>query len=108
MFIEQIDITGFRGISQLSLKFNASSSVLIGENRWGRSSLISALMLLSLNNKFYQFVDSDFYHDQNHVYGDHISIKITYCESSLNELDKQAYHSLIPVSFNSEDRKSVV
>ena len=105
MFIEQIDITGFRGISQLSLKFNASSSVLIGENRWGRSSLISALTLLSLNNKFYQFVDSDFYHDQNHVYGDHISIKITYCESSLNELDKQAYHSLIPVSFNSEQDK---
>ncbi|MCX8700049.1 DUF2813 domain-containing protein [Gilliamella sp. B2840] len=105
MFIEKIDITGFRGISQLSLKFNASSSVLIGENRWGRSSLISALSLLSLNNKFYQFVDTDFYHDQNHVYGDSISIKITYCESALNELDNQAYHSLIPVSLYSEQDK---
>ncbi|MCX8664196.1 MULTISPECIES: DUF2813 domain-containing protein [unclassified Gilliamella] len=105
MFIEKIDITGFRGISQLSLKFNASSSVLIGENRWGRSSLISALSLLSLNNKFYQFVDTDFYHDQNHVYGDSISIKITYCESTLNELDNQAYHSLIPVSLYSEQDK---
>ena len=59
MFIEQIEITGFRGISQLSLTFNPESSVLIGENRWGRSSLISALKLLSLDNKFYQFVDSD-------------------------------------------------
>lgn len=105
MFIEQIDITGFRGISQLSLKFNAISSVLIGENRWGRSSLISALTLLSLNNKLYQFVDTDFYHDQNHVYGDHISIKITYCESALKELDKQAYHSLVPVSIYSEQDK---
>ncbi|MBC9129720.1 DUF2813 domain-containing protein [Frischella sp. Ac48] len=50
MFIEQIEITGFRGISQLSLTFNPESSVLIGENRWGRSRLISALKLLSLDN----------------------------------------------------------
>jgi len=48
MFIEQIDIKGFRGIKQLSLRLNAKSSVLIGENQWGKSSLISALKLLTL------------------------------------------------------------
>ncbi|MCO6551605.1 MAG: DUF2813 domain-containing protein [Gilliamella sp.] len=99
MFIEQIDISGFKGISQLSLKLNASSSVLMGENRWGRSSLISALQLLSLDNTFYQFVDSDFYHDQYQCYGDNIIIKITYCQSHLHELNNQDYQPLRSVSY---------
>ncbi|OCG38709.1 hypothetical protein A9G29_10720 [Gilliamella sp. Fer2-1] len=99
MFIEQIDICGFKGISQLSLKFNASSSVLIGENRWGRSSLISALQLLSLNNKFYQFVDSDFYHDQHDGNVDKITITVTYCQSHLNELNHKDYQPLRAVSY---------
>ena len=68
MFIEQIDIKGFRGIKQLSLKLNAKSSVLIGENQWGKSSLLSALKLLTLDNKFYQFVESDFYHDNDDTF----------------------------------------
>ncbi|OCG25482.1 hypothetical protein A9G11_02335 [Gilliamella sp. wkB108] len=101
MFIEQVDIIGFRGISQLSLKLNAKSSVLIGENRWGRSSLISVLTLLSLDNKFYQFVDSDFYHDQYENYGDKIHIKVTYCESHSGELASQAYQALLPVTYQS-------
>ncbi|MWP63196.1 DUF2813 domain-containing protein [Gilliamella sp. Pas-s25] len=102
MFIEQIDISGFKGISQLSLKLNAGSSVLMGENRWGRSSLISALQLLSLDNKFYQFVDSDFYHDQYQHYGDNIIIKATYCQSHLHELDHEDYQPLRSVSYLSE------
>ncbi|OCG20651.1 DUF2813 domain-containing protein [Gilliamella sp. App4-10] len=105
MFIEQIDISGFKGISQLSLKLNAGSSVLMGENRWGRSSLISALQLLSLDNKFYQFVDSDFYHDRNEIYGNKINIQITYCESYLNELNNLDYKSLLPVAYHSEQDK---
>ena len=105
MFIEQIEIVGFKGINQLSLKLNAKSSVLIGENRWGRSSLISALKLLSLDNKFYQFIDSDFYHDQFENYGNTISIKTTYCESHLDELNSQAYQPLLAVSDRSEPDK---
>jgi putative ATP-dependent endonuclease of the OLD family len=100
MFIEQIDIKGFRGIKQISLKLNAKSSVLIGENQWGKSSLISALKLLSLENKFYQFVDSDFYDDRDD--GHHISINVVYCESYPNQLSEQAYQPLQAVSFSSQ------
>ncbi|MWN89283.1 DUF2813 domain-containing protein [Gilliamella sp. Pra-s65] len=99
MFIEQMDISGFKGIKALSLTLNPSASVLMGENRWGRSSLISALQLLSLDNQFYQFVDSDFYHDQYDVYGNKIVIKITYCESYFNELNNPIYQPLLPAAF---------
>ena len=99
MFIEQIDIKGFRGIKQLSLKLNAKSSVLIGENQWGKSSLISALKLLTLDNKFYQFVESDFYYDKDD--GNHISINVVYCESYANQLTEQAYQPLTTVSYRS-------
>ena len=99
MFIEQIDIKGFRGIKQLSLKLNAKSSVLIGENQWGKSSLISALKLLTLDNKFYQFVNSDFYYDKDD--GNHISINVVYCESYASQLTEQAYQPLTAVSYRS-------
>ena len=99
MFIEQIDIKGFRGIKQLSLRLNAKSSVLIGENQWGKSSLISALKLLTLDNKFYQFVDSDFYYDKDD--GNHISINVVYCESYATQLTEQAYQPLTAVSYRS-------
>ena len=99
MFIEQIDIKGFRGIKQLSLRLNAKSSVLIGENQWGKSSLISALKLLTLDNKFYQFVNSDFYYDKDD--GNHISINVVYCESYATQLTEQAYQPLTTVSYRS-------
>ena len=99
MFIEQIDIKGFRGIKQLSLSLNAKSSVLIGENQWGKSSLISALKLLTLDNKFYQFVNSDFYYDKDD--GNHISINVVYCESYATQLTEQAYQPLTAVSYRS-------
>ena len=99
MFIEQIDIKGFRGIKQLSLRLNAKSSVLIGENQWGKSSLISALKLLTLDNKFYQFVNSDFYYDKDD--GNHISINVVYCESYATQLTEQAYQPLTAVSYRS-------
>lgn len=102
MFIEQIDIEGFQGISRLSLKLNSQASVLIGENRWGRSSLIRALTLLSLDKKFYQFVDSDFYHDKHENYGNKLSITATYCESYENELNNQSHQPLQAVAYQIE------
>ncbi|NUF26441.1 DUF2813 domain-containing protein [Gilliamella sp. ESL0254] len=105
MFIEQMDISGFKGIKSLSLTLNPSASVLMGENRWGRSSLISALQLLSLDNQFYQFVDSDFYHDKYDVYGNKIVIKITYCESYFNELNNPIYQQLLPVAYTVDQDK---
>lgn len=61
MFIEQIDIVGFRGINRLTLTLD-QSTLLIGENAWGKSSLLDALtLLLNSANPLYQFTENDFY-----------------------------------------------
>lgn len=44
MILEQIDIVGFRGINRLSLTLE-DNNVLIGENAWGKTSLLDALSL---------------------------------------------------------------
>ncbi|MDF7666912.1 DUF2813 domain-containing protein [Orbaceae bacterium ESL0727] len=102
MFIEHIDIVGFKGINQLSLTLNADFCTLIGENRWGRSSLINALMLFSLDEQAYQFVESDFYHDDDQKGGKQITINATYCESTPNELDNDVYQPLLAVMYRSQ------
>lgn len=66
MFLECINIIGFRGINQLTLNLEKEGGVLIGENTWGKSSLLNALMLLSPQNSSYSFVSSDFYQDSSH------------------------------------------
>ena len=61
MFLEQVDIAGFRGISRLSVKLGQTTA-LIGENTWGKSSLLRALWsLLGHDELPYQFVPEDFY-----------------------------------------------
>lgn len=61
MILENIEITGFRGINHLNLALN-HTNVLIGENAWGKSSLLDALtLLLSSQTEFYQFTPQDFH-----------------------------------------------
>jgi len=98
MYLIQANIQGFKGIKYLSLDLNKDSNVLIGENRWGRSSLISAFMLLSLDNLFYQFIESDFFYDE-HEQVDIASICFTFSESSENELKLEHYLPLNVVSY---------
>lgn len=45
MYLRQLDIASFRGIQRLSIHFKPNM-VLIGENAWGKSSLLSALSLV--------------------------------------------------------------
>ena len=45
MILERVEIVGFRGINRLSLMLE-QNNVLIGENAWGKSSLLDALTLL--------------------------------------------------------------
>lgn len=99
MYLTQVDIHGFKGIKQLTLDLNKDSNVLIGENRWGRSSLISALMLLSLDNPFYQFIDSDFFYDDKYQ-ADVASIQFKFTESSENELKQTHYSSLAKLAYH--------
>lgn len=98
MYLSQIEIDGFKGIKHLSLDLNKEANVLIGENQWGRSSLISALMLLSLDNLFYQFIDSDFFYDDDYQ-SDVAKICYIFTESSENELNLEQYLPLESVKY---------
>lgn len=56
MLLERVEIVGFRGINRLSLMLE-HNNVLIGENAWGKSSLLDALtLLLSPESSLYHFV----------------------------------------------------
>ena len=54
MYLRNIDIVGFRGINRLSMTLRPNM-VLIGENAWGKSSLLDALSLIfNVEQKRYQ------------------------------------------------------
>ncbi|ROR11237.1 ATP-dependent endonuclease [Erwinia sp. JUb26] len=62
MILEQIDVMGFRGLSRLVLPLE-QHNVLIGENAWGKSSLLDVLsLLLAPQQALYQFTPHDFYY----------------------------------------------
>ncbi|KGD73532.1 hypothetical protein HA49_09720 [Tatumella morbirosei] len=64
MILEHIEIKAFRGISYLSLPFK-QTMLLIGENTWGKSSLLDALSLsLSPQGMDYSFTSRDFFQPQ--------------------------------------------
>ena len=60
MYLERIEITGYRGISRLTVNFK-NQTVLIGENSWGKSSLLRLLWCVLGNGEVpYEFVEDDF------------------------------------------------
>ena len=46
MYLQSAEIRNFRGIRHLSVDFEKDTSVLIGENAWGKSSLLYALFMI--------------------------------------------------------------
>ncbi|MEN4975065.1 ATP-dependent endonuclease [Pantoea eucalypti] len=61
MILEHIDIRGFRGINKLSLPLT-HTTLLIGENAWGKSSLLDVMsLLLSPHEPAYVFTEADFH-----------------------------------------------
>ncbi|ALP41070.1 DUF2813 domain-containing protein [Aeromonas schubertii] len=82
MYLERIDIRSFRGINRLSMGLD-QTTVLIGENAWGKSSLLRALWcLLGQEAEPYQFTADDFYRpeDPGLPLADHAQIVLTFCE----------------------------
>lgn len=60
MILERAEISGYRGLAKLALNFT-DRTVLIGENAWGKSSLLRALMsIFGGGDTPYQFTDTDF------------------------------------------------
>ncbi len=83
MLLERVEIVGFRGINRLSLQLE-QNNVLIGENAWGKSSLLDALtLLLSPEENLYHFVHDDFWFPPGDVNGreKHLHIILTFRES---------------------------
>jgi len=83
MILERVDIVGFRGINRLSLQLE-QNNVLIGENAWGKSSLLDALtLLLSPETDLYHFVREDFWFPPGDIQGreHHLHIILTFRES---------------------------
>lgn len=83
MLLERVEIVGFRGINRLSLMLE-QNNVLIGENAWGKSSLLDALtLLLSPELDLYHFVRDDFWFPPGDIQGreHHLHIILTFRET---------------------------
>lgn len=83
MLLERVEIVGFRGINRLSLMME-QNNVLIGENAWGKSSLLDALtLLLSPEFDLYHFVRDDFWFPPGDIQGreHHLHIILTFRET---------------------------
>ncbi|UMV12648.1 ATP-dependent endonuclease [Klebsiella pneumoniae] len=83
MLLERVEIVGFRGINRLSLMLE-QNNVLIGENAWGKSSLLDALtLLLSPEFDLYHFVRDDFWFPPGDIRGreHHLHIILTFRET---------------------------
>lgn len=61
MFLQNCEITNFRGLRHLKVSFEQDSTILIGENAWGKSSLLSALYLMLGQNQICTFEKEDLY-----------------------------------------------
>ena len=110
MFLERINIVGFRGLNHLSLTLD-DNTLLIGENAWGKSSLLDALtLLLSPSQPFYQFILNDFHRIQadnlnlaNNVRYSKIKVIFTFCEAYSGYSTADLYRSLSPVWIKEDD-----
>lgn len=83
MLLERVEIVGFRGINRLSLMLE-QNNVLIGENAWGKSSLLDSLtLLLSPEFDLYHFVRDDFWFPPGDIQGreHHLHIILTFRET---------------------------
>ena len=86
MYLHQLDIVGFRGIRRLSIKLRPNM-VLIGENAWGKSSLLAALsLILNAENRLYRFHNEDFYlAEQPSDLNGNITLLFTFSERDVND-----------------------
>lgn len=84
MYLEHIEISGFRGINHLAISLQQTTA-LIGENAWGKTSLLRALWcLLGQGVVPYQFEADDFYQPENNdreiAPPRQLQIILTFCE----------------------------
>lgn len=93
MYLRQLDIVEFRGIRRLSIKLRPNM-VLIGENAWGKSSLLSALsLILNGDDQLYRFTEEDFYvSEEQNIASRHITLLFTFSERDKYEDKEKINH----------------
>lgn len=110
MYLERVEIYGFRGINRLSLELN-NSTVLVGENSWGKSSLLDALdLLLSPEHIDYQFSLYDFHYPAGNDESRYRSLQIVlkFCERRKGRHQSYRFHNLASVWVdNGDDLKHI-
>lgn len=89
MYLHKVDIVSFRGINRLSMQLRPEM-VLIGENAWGKSSLLSALSLIfNPNQSLYQFTHEDFHLEyqggEDTKQHRHLTLLFSFCEDYQGE-----------------------
>lgn len=105
MFLERVEIVGFRGINRLSLQLE-QDNVLIGENAWGKSSLLDALtLLLSPRDELYSFVPGDFHFPPGEIQEreHHLHIILTFRSSAPGRVPGRRYRALAPAWVTGDD-----
>lgn len=110
MQLERIEISGFRGIKRLSLTFDELTT-LIGENTWGKSSLLDALSVaLPASGELYQFEMQDFHVDYSiaHPQTQHLQIVIAFSATGPNEERSGRYRKLKPLWLQDEFGKKKI
>lgn len=96
MILEKMAVTGFRGINRLSLPLEGNN-VLIGENAWGKSSLLDALtLLLAPQQALYQFRLHDFHYTpgEQHSRKRSLEVVFTFREREAGEAEGAHYQEL--------------
>ncbi|MPW37873.1 ATP-dependent endonuclease [Vibrio sp. B1Z05] len=111
MQLERIEISGFRGIKRLSLPFEQLTT-LIGENTWGKSSLLDALSVaLPINGEPYQFEMRDFHVDYaiSHPQTQHLQIILKLRSSTHKESKSGRYRKIKPIwNESSSDHSEII
>ncbi|KGY08818.1 ATP-dependent endonuclease [Vibrio sinaloensis] len=108
MQLERIEISGFRGIKRLSIAFDELTT-LIGENTWGKSSLLDALSVaLPSEGIPYQFEMTDFHVDYSiaHPQSQHLQIVLSLVSTDKHEVNSGRYRKLKPVWIKDDQGKN--
>ncbi|MGF1908555.1 ATP-dependent endonuclease [Vibrio kasasachensis] len=99
MLLERIEIAGFRGIKRLSISFEQLTA-LIGENTWGKSSLLDTLSVaLPPDGVPYQFEMTDFHVDyaMSHSQSQDLQIVLSLVANDTREVKSRRYRKIKPV-----------
>ncbi|CAI0747510.1 Predicted ATPase [Serratia entomophila] len=105
MFLERIEIVGFRGINRLSLMLD-DNTLLLGENAWGKSSLLDALtLLLAPEQKLYRFEAQDFHFPPGEEAAKerYLQVVFTFCEKDIGHAHLPRYRHLSPLWVKGDD-----